>query len=240
MQISRSIFSHSRFRWATAAAASLAICAANAQVQISDPPDGHSFGKAAMGSDSATQYYSLHNEGSTPVTIGQARISDTPLATCTGLDCPVVAHTDFLVVSPSDGCSGRTLAPGTGCSTLIAFTPTAIGGRLSQVLFPVVGAADITRLVHGTGTSQPLECVLDWAEGHPQLSTLLSAPTRTFRAEQFHARCYGNGTLCIGADNALPTFNQPSVYVAQLQPPGSLERTGYLSEWAALARCSTP
>lgn len=226
-------------RWVLAAA-SLAVFGVHAQVQISDPPETHTFGKAAIGSDYAAQYYSLTNQGNASVAVGQVRM-DGQLATCTGLDCPVVAHADFRVVSHSDGCSGTTLAPGQGCSTLITFTPTAVGGRLSQVVFPIVGSADVTRIIHGTGTSQPLECVLDWAERHPEYSALLTNPTRTFRAEQFHARCYGNGVLCLGADNALPTFDQPSVYVALLQPqPARLQSVGYLSEWANLAQCSAP
>lgn len=228
-------------RWALLIASGLVAFSASAQVQISDPPDSHTFGKAAIGSDYAAQYYSLNNPGSLPVTVGQVRLHDGPLATCTGLDCPTVAHTDFLVVAHSDGCSSQTLAPGAGCSTLIIFKPTAIGGRLSQVIFPIVGAADVTRLITGTGTSEPLECVLDWAEKQPQLLALLTTPTRTFRAEQFHARCYANGTLCIGADNAVPTFDQPSLYVAQIQQQSSrLERLGYLSEWASQAQCSVP
>ncbi|MDP2769670.1 MAG: hypothetical protein Q8O81_07525 [Giesbergeria sp.] len=227
-------------RWALSIAAGFAVVGVQAQVQISDPPATHTFGKAAIGSDYATQYYSLNNQGSAPVTVGQVRM-DGQLATCTGLDCPVVAHSDFQVVAHSDGCSGNTLAPGQGCSTLIVFTPTAIGGRLSQVVFPVVGSTDVTRIIHGTGTSQPLECVLDWAERQAQYSDLLTNPTRTLRAEQFHARCYGNGDLCIGADNALPSFDQPSLYVAWLPPqPARLERVGYLGEWASLAQCSAP
>ena len=227
-------------RWLLTAAAGLVVLGVQAQVQFSDPPETHTFGKAAIGSDFAAQYFSLSNEGSAPATVGQARM-DGLLATCTGLDCPVVAHTDFRMLSHSDGCSGTTLAPGQGCSTLIVFSPTAIGGRMSQVVFPIVGSADVTRIVQGTGTTQPLECVLDWAETQPAFSALLARPTRTFRVEQFHARCYGNGDLCIGADNAVPSFDQPSLYLALLQPaPARLERVGYLSEWANQAQCSVP
>jgi len=167
-------------RWLLTAAAGLVVLGVQAQVQFSDPPETHTFGKAAIGSDFAAQYFSLSNEGSAPATVGQARM-DGLLATCTGLDCPVVAHTDFRVLSHSDGCSGTTLAPGQGCSTLIVFSPTAIGGRMSQVVFPIVGSADVTRIVQGTGTTQPLECVLDWAETQPAFSALLARPTRTFR-----------------------------------------------------------
>lgn len=228
-------------RWVMVVATGLMGFSVGAQVQISDPPDSHTFGNAAIGSDFAAQYYSLNNTSSSPVTVGQVRLQDGPLATCTGLDCPTVAHTDFLVVANSDGCSGNILASGAGCSTLIIFKPTAIGGRLSQIIFPIVGAADVTRLINGTGTSEPLECVLDWAEKQPQLLALLTTPTRTFRAEQFHARCYAHGTLCIGADSAVPTFDQPSLYVAQIQQQSSrLERVGYLSEWASQAQCSVP
>lgn len=230
----------SRTRWAVAAAAGLAVFAASAQVRVSDPPAEHTFGRAAIGSDYATQYYSLHNAGSAPATIGQVRL-DGQLATCTGLNCPVVAHTDFLVIANSDGCSGKTLQPGQGCSTLITFKPTAIGGRLSQVVFPVAGSADITRLIQGIGTSEPLECLLDWAEKQPQFRALLTTPTPTFRAEPFHARCYANGVLCVGADNAVPTLDQPSLYVALIQQqPARIERLGYLSDWARQAQCTTP
>ena len=61
--------------------------------------------------------------------------------------------------------------------------------------------------------------------------------TRTATVSPFHARCYANGTLCLGADTAVATFDQPSVYLYQTQPTPSVQRLGYLSTFAEAAQC---
>jgi hypothetical protein len=207
---------------------------AHAQVEITDPPVEHSFGKVPLGATYATQYFSVFNRSAVPVEMGLARL-DGELATCMALGCPVVDPTEFSLVQGSDGCSGATLQPGQGCSTLVAFSPKVPGSRISRLVFDVREAAPISRILQGTGVSTPLDCVLDWAQ--TQLPQLLSAPTSTFVAAQFQARCYANGTLCIGADNVFPSFDQPSVYVLNLQESPVPVNVGYLSVWAERAQC---
>lgn len=213
---------------------SAALGAAQAQTEVSDPPIDHHFGKIPVGATFAAQYYSLINRGSAPVTVGQAVI-DGQLATCAALGCPVVAPADFVVTGHSDGCSGRTLVPGEGCSTLVGFVPQAPGSRLAQLVFPIVNGAPLTRTLSGTGVSNPADCVMDWAER--TLPGLLVQPTPTMVVGPFHARCYQGGLLCVGADVAVPTFVPASVYVYTV---GELKSYGYLSDLAAIATHAPP
>lgn len=200
----------------------------SAQVEITDPPDSHHFGKIPLGATYATQYFSLTNRGSVPVTLGSATVSG-EMATCAGLSCGTVAAGDFVVQSHSDACSSATLQPGQGCSTLLSFIPQAPGLRLAQLVFAVQDGSTLTRMVSGTGVSNPVDCVLDWAERtYPDL---LTQPTPTLVAGPFHARCYGGAAqLCVGADTALPTFAPPSLYIYL---NGQLSRYADLSEMAA-------
>ena len=101
-----------------------------AQVTITDPPPEHNFGKIPVGATYAAQYFSAFNQGSSPVTLGQVRV-DSNMAVCMALGCPTVAPADF-TVQGADGCSGQTLQPGQGCSTLVGFVPTAPGARRSS------------------------------------------------------------------------------------------------------------
>ncbi|MDP4075314.1 hypothetical protein [Acidovorax sp. A1169] len=92
-------------------------------------------------------------------------------------------------------------------------------------------AAYVLRGLGGTGVSQPLDCVLDWAEKtFPQL---LTTPTMTSAAAPYYLRCYAKGAICVGADVDSPTdaprFDQPSVYDYDAQAKSPLQRLDYLS-----------
>lgn len=219
----------------TFAAAGLCVLAAPvlAQVAITDPPPEHHFGQIPVGATYAAQYFSVFNQGNTPVTLGQARI-DGEMAVCMALGCPSVAPADFTVQS-ADGCSGQTLQPGQGCSTLVGFVPTAPGARIARLVFPVQGGVAIERTVAGTGVSQPLECVLDWAER--TYPSLFLQPTPTQVVSPYVGRCYQGGALCVGADVAVPTFAPASIYYLL---NGAVGRLGALSDFAALATQAPP
>lgn len=226
-------------RAAVLAGAALACIAAApapalAQAVITDPPPEHHFGIVELRSPGASQYFSVFNQGAAPIVLGTVAV-DANLATCAGERCPTLAPDDFKAPSGSDGCSGATLAPGAGCSTLVQFMPTVPGGRIARLVVPVQGQSDVWRALHGTGTVQPLDCVLDWAER--QYSDLFPRPTPTLTLEPFHARCSSDAALCLGADTAVATVDRPSLYVYSptLTPP--LQNLGYLSDWAAQAQC---
>ena len=198
------------------------------QVVISDPPAEHHFGKIPLGADYAAQYFSVFNQGHSPVTLGQARI-DGRMAVCMALGCPSVAPEDF-TMDGADGCSGQTLQPGQGCSTLVGFVPTAIGTRVARLVFTLANGSEVERIISGMGISQPLECVLDWAERtYPDL---LLQPTPTQVDSPYIGRCYQGGALCLGADVAVPTFAPASLYYL-LQ--GQMGVLGQLSDIAATA-----
>ena len=142
-----------RSNW-VAAVAVLACAAAQAQVTISDPPPEHSFGKVPIGATYATQYFSVFNTGSAPVALGQLRIEAAAIA-CLAIfppACGEVAPGDFDGLQNSDGCSNRTLAPGTGCSALVRFVPRA--DRDSGPLRD--GSVDLEVGVIGKGTGPEL------------------------------------------------------------------------------------
>jgi hypothetical protein len=214
----------------TLAAAGLCAVAlpALAQVVIQDPPPEHHFGKIPLGADYAAQYFSVFNQGSSPVTLGQARI-DGDMAVCMALGCPTIAPTDFRLET-ADGCSGQTLQPGQGCSTLVGFVPTVPGARVARLVFTLTDGSAVERTISGMGVSQPLECVLDWAERtYPDL---FLQPTPTQVASPYIGRCYQGGALCVGADVAVPTFAPASIYYLLHGQTGVL---GRLSDFAATA-----
>ena len=225
-----------RISLAAVAVLSLACLSAKAQVAITDPTEDHNFGKIPLRATYATQYFSVFNQGNVAVQLGSVISSGAALATCAGLGCPVVAPGDFLLPEGSDGCSNAVLQPGQGCSTLVSFTPTAPGARLSQLVVQSPSRTVLaTFTMHGTGTSQPLDCVLDWAE--KIFPDILTTPTGTATISPFHLRCYANGTVCLGADTAVATIDQPSVYLYQTQPTPSLIRLDYLSTFVPAAQC---
>lgn len=224
-------------RWGSllmAVMAASAVHTAHAQVEIADPPAGHNFGRIPLAATYAAQYFSVFNRGNAPVTLGAAAV-DGQMGTCAALGCPVVAPADFLVQVGSDGCSGRTLAAGEGCSTLLIFSPKAPGGRTARLTFAVAGAAPLNFILGGTGVADPTDCVLDWAER--QLPSVLTSPTPTFTTGPFYARCYGGGTVCIGADAAAVTAVPASVYIYQ---NGALSRYAFLAQLAALGTHAPP
>ena len=203
------------------------------RLEITDPPTSHNFGKIPLGANYAAQYFSLFNYSSNAVQLGKVAINSGGISTCMAIGCPTIAAGDF-VIGGSDGCSNATLQPNQGCSVLVGFVPTDVGARTAQLVFPVANSEiTATRILQGTGTTQPLDCVLDWAE--QQFSSVLSSPTATFRATPFYARCYQGGTLCIGSDSAAQTFAAASVYLYQNQ---KLQLLGKLSDIATTARCS--
>lgn len=204
-----------------------------AQVVLTDPPPQHNFGPIPVGETYAAQYFSVSNQGTSAATLGQA-VVDGHLAVCTGTTCPTIAPADF-VVQGSDGCSGHTLKPGQSCSTLVGFVPKAPGERIARLVFPVQGSASVEYTVAGTGVSQPLECVLDWAER--SFPGMLSTPTPTLVVSPFVARCYQGGAVCIGADTAVPTTAPANLYILQ---NGTLGRLGLLSDFAASATWPAP
>lgn len=200
------------------------------QVKITDPPPEHHFGKIPVGQTYAAQYFSVFNYTTGPVTLGRLRISN-DMSTCMALGCPVVSAADFVIAEGSaDGCSGKTLPPTEGCSTLVGFVPKAIGARTALLEVPVNGGTTVTQIITGAGASQPSDCVMDWAER--SFPTLLTPASNTFVAGPFIARCYQGGSLCVGADAALPTVAPASVYV---YTGGQLQRQGSLAELAAIA-----
>jgi hypothetical protein len=202
-----------------------------AQVEITDPAPSHHFGKIPLGETYSTQYFSLFNRGNTPVSVGQVRVDGNEVAVCMAIGCPTIAPIDF-VVGAGVGCSGLTLAPGAGCSTLISFVPTVAGDRVARLVFPVSEGNTTTRIIAGTGVSQPFDCVLDWAE--QQFKTVLTNPTPTFLISPFYARCYQGGAICLGADSAVPSFAPASVYLYQNK---TLQSLGFLSDFASMAKC---
>lgn len=214
-----------------AAAASPAV---HAQAAITDPPENHHFGKIPLNATYATQYFSVFNQGTEAITLGAVRV-DASVLTCMALHCPTVAPEEFIIPSGSDGCSNQRLAPGAGCSTLVSFTPRAAGPRTALLVVPVTNGNAVTRPLNGTGTTQPLDCVLDWAEA--QYPAVLTSPTPTFQISPFYARCYANNSICVGADNLHPTFDQPSVYIYSPAAHPAPQNIGYLSAWAQQAQC---
>lgn len=206
-----------------------------AQVVVSDPPPEHHFGKIPVGATYATQYFSITNQGSTPVTLGQVRVDSRDIVVCLALGCPTIAPTEFTLEN-ADGCSGKTLQPEQGCSALVAFVPTSAGSKAARLVFPLENdGSEITRTMAGTGVSQPLECVLDWAERNFPALFYQTTPTQV--VSPFVARCYQGGALCVGADVAVPTVAPASIYYLL---NGEMGRLGTLSEFAAQATEAPP
>ena len=220
-------------QWVLAAGALFGGAAAQAELEFSEPPEGHNFGKIPLGTTYAAQYFGLFNRGTTPVAVGPVRV-DGQMATCAALGCAVVAPDDFELRN-SDGCSNRTLAGGEACSSLIVFSPKAPGARTARIVFPLQGSTVMARVLNGTGVADPTDCVLDWAER--LLPTLLTSPTPTLTSGPFYARCYAGSSICIGADAAAMTLAPPSVYVLM---NGQLTRYGDLGALAAVATHAPP
>jgi hypothetical protein len=110
-------------------------------------PSSLTFSAQAVGTTSAAQSVTVTNTGDAPLFINSAATRGAnPL--------------DFTQVS--DGCSGLTLAPGTGCSVSITFTPTTTGTR-SATLIVTDNAATSPQTVpiSGTGTGTAPQLTID-------------------------------------------------------------------------------
>ena len=211
------------------------LSSAHAQVEIIEPAGDFQFGKVAVHS-SATQTLKVANRGPSPMQLGSVISSIAAVSPlCTGIGCGVVIATDFTIPAESDGCSNTLLQPGAVCSALVRFTPSGPGGRVSQLNVFKPNAASVFRGLGGTGVSEPLDCVLDWAERtFPQL---LTSPTMTSSVPPYHLRCYAKGAICVGADVENPALIMPSVYVYQTQADPALQRLDMLYSLSRLAQC---
>lgn len=218
------------------------VLTAHAQVEISDPGPEFTFGKTPLYldpltlSDDHVRYFSVSNRGSTAVTLGKVTVE--PQAVCVRAPCPVAAVEDFLVRANSDGCSGRTLKGGEGCSTLLGFVPTLAGPRSAQIVFPVEGGIALKQVVSGIGVINPTDCVLDWAER--TYPTVLMQPTDTLTVEPYVGRCYQAGAFCLAADLTSPTrlpFVAPNMYLYNPTSNPTVQLLGSLANLAAMAAC---
>lgn len=221
--------------WLLAACATSALASVGTpSVAIIDPPPDHHFGQIPVGATYAAQNFTLFNSTAQTVALGRVEIGS-QLATCAALGCPVVAPADFTIQRELDSCSNARLAPNSGCTVLVGFVPSAVGTRIALLGVPVEGQSPVTRVLTGAGSTPPLDCVLDWAQR--QYPQALVQPTATFRLDAFHLRCYAGNKVCIGADNAVPTFDRPSLYLYMQDPVPSVQNLGYLTTWASQAQC---
>src|SRR5207249_2453187 len=101
-----------------AAVVVVAAPAAAAAPAVTFIPTSLTFGQQAIGATSAPQSVTVKNTGDAALFINGAPIRGAnPL--------------DFTTID--DQCSGLTLAPGTGCSMSITFSPTAAGTRSATI-----------------------------------------------------------------------------------------------------------
>jgi hypothetical protein len=110
-------------------------------------PTSLTFAAQAIGTTSAAQSITITNTGNAPLFINSAATRGAnPL--------------DFTQVS--DGCSGLTLAAGTGCSVSITFSPTASGTRSATfILTDNAAGSPQTVPISGTGTGQNPPLAID-------------------------------------------------------------------------------
>lgn len=209
-------------------------------ITVTDPPESFVF-KDTMIGGTDSQYFSVTNHGTEAVKLGQVYLTDRFERTCVGTQCDLIQLIDVVYsfyIGISDGCSGTTLQPQASCSTLVQFMPFGVGTPSTSIAFPIVGGYTVTRTIQGKGTTQPLECVLDWAE--KQFPTMLpvSSTSKTFQTGMYYARCYDTN-ICIGADavNSVmlkPVPTPPQLYVYQNQ---QLQALGKLEDFAVQAQC---
>ena len=205
-------------------------------IKITDPGASFVFKNTAIGS-SDSQYFSVFNISTAPVQLGQVYLDGGGIALCAALGCGLIDPKSYSIgLNTSDGCSGTTLQPGKGCSVLVSFIPQGVGYRKANLAFPRVGSGVIVNaIISGKGTTEPLDCVLDWVE--KKFPTELPPSfAGTFQLDVFYARCYASN-ICIGADVAYPTFAPASIYLYQNQ---QLQALGKLSDFASMAQCPLP
>ena len=226
----------------TALLASIVSFAAQAQIEISDPPIGSSFGRVPLGTGSATQYYSLTNIGNSAVALGQATVA--PQGVCVRAPCDIAdAAKDFVLDKGTDGCSNITLAPGASCSSLVVFTPSLPGSRNARLLFPRgANLPAVSYEMVGTGILNPADCVFDWAQR--TFPEAIKPAASTIVVGAYMGRCYQSGALCLAADLVLPpglpqgvpiAAAQVYAYIPAANPP--IQPLGPLSTFAAQANC---
>ena len=105
------------------------------------------FGNQGVGTTSGYQYIYLNNSGNQAFTVGSVS------GTNYGLTSEFWLYSAY---SGYDSCSGTTVAPGSSCYILAAFTPSAAGARSGTLVFPVTypgatSAVNYTTTLSGTG-----------------------------------------------------------------------------------------
>lgn len=148
-------------------------------------PTDHDFQQAVVSSRTAVRYFTLWNNTTANITVGQAAISITGMATCTALSCPVLDAGSFAITA--DPCSNRTFAPETGCDILVVFSPTSYGRKTARLTVPGV---NLSVNLLGTGIL-PADRVFNWGEA---TYTTLFQPAGNMSAEAggYYYRYYPN------------------------------------------------
>lgn len=225
-------------------AAIVLVCSlpAQAALEISDPALPHDFASQPVGSTHATQYFSVFNRGTTAVTISSVQLTPEAMATCMAIGCPPSVPAPFIAEAGGDGCTGRTLEPNAGCSTLVMFTPYQGGAFSGEIIFTASTGEQVRGGLLGTGRNDPADCLFDWAER--TFPSVLTSPGPSQVVVPYYGRCYAGNTLCVAADihpggptltATSSSFAPPSVYLYQ---NGQIARLGWLHELAATAACS--
>lgn len=215
---------------------------AQAALEISDPALPHNFATQPVGSTHATQYFSLFNRGTTAVTVASVRLTPEATATCMAIGCPPSVPAPFIAETGGDGCSGRTLQPGAGCSMLVMFSPYQGGVFSGEIIFSGSDGQQVRGGLLGTGRNDPADCLFDWAER--SFPGVLTSPGPSQVVVPYYGRCYAGNTLCVATDihaggptlaAGSTSLAAPSVYLYQ---SGQIARLGWLHELSASAGCS--
>lgn len=208
-------------------------------ITITDPPESFVF-KDTMIGGTDSQYFSVTNWGTEAVKLGSINLKYEGTTDCSPLstECSVLDVAVSFSIGVTDGCSGTTLQPKASCSTLVQFSPIQVGTASVSIEFPIVGGYTVTRTTQGKGTTQPLDCVLNWAEKQFPNALPISSSSKTFQAGMYYARCYGSN-FCLGADvvNSImlkPVFTPPQLFIYQNQ---QLQALGKLEDFAVQAQC---
>ena len=103
-----------------------------------------SFGNQTVGTTSAARPVTINNTGSATLTLGTVSTTGTSAG-------------EF---SPSSNCSGVSLAPGSGCTINVTFTPAALTTRSATLSIPSNAAGSPHGVaLSGTGTAAPTPAV---------------------------------------------------------------------------------
>jgi hypothetical protein len=203
---------------------------ASAAVSLTNPAPGQGFGKVRINS-AAAQTFTFSNTGSTAQTLGTAAI-DANLASCAALGCPSVSVADFVLSAGKDECSGKTLAPAQSCTLQAEFAPLSGGPKIARLVMTIAQGGAAETMLSGTGLYQPADCLFDWAEKtFPQR---YPAPSSSFYAGAYYARCYNSQASCIGVDGVYPSFAAARGYISE---GGNIQSVGTLQDLAKTAGC---